>query len=70
MVLQHTPLCEWPASLEARHVLKASKCTELWRRRELSNFDYIMQLNIIAGRSYSDITQVCVCVTRNCRCST
>lgn len=30
---------------------------ERWQRRQLSNFDYIMELNALAGRSYNDITQ-------------
>ncbi|RCI07112.1 hypothetical protein CU098_000831 [Rhizopus stolonifer] len=28
-----------------------------WERREISNFQYLMYLNAIAGRSYNDITQ-------------
>eukprot|EP00958_Prasinococcus_capsulatus_P015740 scaffold1687_cov405-Prasinococcus_capsulatus_cf.AAC.20 len=31
--------------------------TEKWVRRELSNFDYLMELNTLAGRSFNDITQ-------------
>lgn len=38
-------------------MLKAGKLTELWRRRQISNFQYIMELNVIAGRSYNDISQ-------------
>lgn len=38
-------------------MLKDSKYTELWRRRQISNFEYLMRLNIIAGRSYNDINQ-------------
>ena len=30
---------------------------EKWRKREISNFEYIMKLNTLAGRSYNDITQ-------------
>ncbi|QHO54551.1 BEACH domain-containing protein [Arachis hypogaea] len=30
---------------------------ERWARWEISNFDYLMQLNTLAGRSYNDITQ-------------
>ena len=30
---------------------------DLWRRRLITNFEYLMRLNIIAGRSYNDITQ-------------
>lgn len=28
-----------------------------WRRREISNFEYLMYLNTLAGRSYNDLTQ-------------
>ena len=28
-----------------------------WVNRRISNFDYLMKLNTIAGRSYNDITQ-------------
>ncbi|PAA67773.1 hypothetical protein BOX15_Mlig005886g1 [Macrostomum lignano] len=38
-------------------LLKKSKLTERWRRREISNFHYLMELNTIAGRTYNDIAQ-------------
>lgn len=28
-----------------------------WVNREISNFDYLMQLNTIAGRTYNDLAQ-------------
>lgn len=31
--------------------------TEKWVKREISNFDYLMFLNTIAGRSYNDLSQ-------------
>ncbi|KAI8380254.1 hypothetical protein BD560DRAFT_323822 [Blakeslea trispora] len=31
--------------------------TQRWERREISNFQYLMYLNAIAGRSYNDLTQ-------------
>lgn len=31
--------------------------TKLWQRRLISNFDYLMQLNTLSGRTYNDITQ-------------
>ncbi|KAG5191488.1 BEACH domain-containing protein, partial [Tribonema minus] len=34
-----------------------ARYTDLWRRRKMSNFEYLMHLNIAAGRSYNDITQ-------------
>ena len=30
---------------------------EAWQRREISNFDYLMELNTLAGRSYNDLNQ-------------
>jgi hypothetical protein len=35
----------------------AEKARERWRRREISNFEYLMTLNTLAGRSYNDLTQ-------------
>jgi hypothetical protein len=34
-----------------------SELTHRWERRELTNFQYLMYLNAIAGRSYNDLTQ-------------
>jgi hypothetical protein len=38
-------------------VLRKSKLTERWRKREISNFEYLMQLNTISGRTYNDLNQ-------------
>ena len=38
-------------------LLKASGLTEKWTRREISNFQYLMQLNTIAGRTFNDLSQ-------------
>ena len=54
---QPTPLLSTPRSLNPRHIFRNSPWTELWRKRLISNFEYLMRLNIIAGRSYNDITQ-------------
>ncbi|BBM99563.1 hypothetical protein MPTK1_1g22060 [Marchantia polymorpha subsp. ruderalis] len=35
----------------------AERARDRWRRREISNFDYLMTLNTVAGRSYNDLTQ-------------
>lgn len=35
----------------------AETARESWRRREITNFEYIMILNTLAGRSYNDLTQ-------------
>lgn len=39
--------------------LKRAGLTERWQRREISTFDYLMQLNTLAGRTYVDLNQVC-----------
>lgn len=31
--------------------------TRKWQTREISNFEYLLKLNTIAGRSHNDITQ-------------
>ncbi|XP_038073345.1 neurobeachin-like protein 1 isoform X2 [Patiria miniata] len=38
-------------------LLKSSTLTNKWVSREISNFDYLMQLNTIAGRTYNDLSQ-------------
>ncbi|XP_059178496.1 neurobeachin-like protein 1 [Physella acuta] len=38
-------------------LLKASGLTQKWVNREISNFEYLMQLNTIAGRTYNDLSQ-------------
>ena len=30
---------------------------DAWHRREISNFEYIMELNTLAGRTYNDLNQ-------------
>ena len=38
-------------------LLQGSGLTAKWVRRETSNFDYLMQLNTISGRTYNDLNQ-------------
>ncbi|XP_031393123.1 BEACH domain-containing protein B isoform X2 [Punica granatum] len=35
----------------------AETARERWRRRDITNFEYLMILNTLSGRSYNDITQ-------------
>ena len=38
-------------------LLQTSGLVKKWVRREISNFDYLIQLNTIAGRTYNDLSQ-------------
>uniref|UniRef100_A0A183SJX9 UDENN domain-containing protein n=1 Tax=Schistocephalus solidus TaxID=70667 RepID=A0A183SJX9_SCHSO len=40
-----------------RQHFQLSNATQRWQRREMSNFDYLMFLNTIAGRSFNDLNQ-------------
>uniref|UniRef100_A0A8D2Q530 Neurobeachin-like protein 2 n=1 Tax=Varanus komodoensis TaxID=61221 RepID=A0A8D2Q530_VARKO len=40
-----------------QELFKASGLTQKWVNREMSNFDYLMQLNTMAGRTYNDLAQ-------------
>jgi len=51
------PLLFSPKSLAPRTVFSKMNLTELWRRRKISNFDYLMHLNIMAGRTFNDLSQ-------------
>ncbi|EDV26958.1 uncharacterized protein TRIADDRAFT_22959 [Trichoplax adhaerens] len=56
MMLNH-PNLYYAGIRSGADLLKASKLTKKWVRREISNFDYLMQLNMIAGRTYNDLNQ-------------
>lgn len=38
-------------------LVEKSEWTQLWRTRQMSNFEYLMKLNVAAGRTYNDIQQ-------------
>uniref|UniRef100_A0A669BXS0 Neurobeachin n=1 Tax=Oreochromis niloticus TaxID=8128 RepID=A0A669BXS0_ORENI len=40
-----------------KQLFKASNMTQRWQRREISNFEYLMFLNTISGRTYNDLNQ-------------
>ncbi|KAJ7408040.1 neurobeachin like 1 [Willisornis vidua] len=40
-----------------QELFKASGLMQKWMNREISNFDYLMQLNTMAGRTYNDLAQ-------------
>ncbi|VAH35372.1 unnamed protein product [Triticum turgidum subsp. durum] len=41
----------------AEQILKRTQLMERWANWEISNFEYLMELNTLSGRSYNDITQ-------------
>ncbi|CAN1248861.1 BEACH domain-containing protein B [Linum perenne] len=44
--------------LDRRAALEMAETSrESWRRRDITNFEYLMVLNTLAGRSYNDLTQ-------------
>ncbi|XP_065209719.1 neurobeachin isoform X2 [Planococcus citri] len=43
--------------MSPRQLMRSSNMTQKWQRREISNFEYLMFLNTIAGRSYNDLNQ-------------
>lgn len=49
------PLLRSFKSLNPRTVFKKSMLTDLWMKRRISNFQYIMALNLMAGRTFNDI---------------
>ena len=51
------PMLSPPKSLNPSSTFSKSNVTELWQKRKISNFEYLMQLNLYSGRSYNDITQ-------------
>ena len=42
--------------------------TQKWQRGEISNFNYLMYLNTLAGRSYNDLSQYPVSLMHSMQC--
>lgn len=40
-----------------RQLFKHSDMCAKWQKREISNFDYLMFLNTVAGRTFNDLSQ-------------
>ncbi|KAA0188558.1 hypothetical protein HAZT_HAZT009193 [Hyalella azteca] len=43
--------------MSPRQLFRAANMTQKWQRREISNFEYLMFLNTVAGRTYNDLNQ-------------
>ena len=46
-----------PPYMSSKRYFETSQLTRAWQDRQLSNFDYLMALNTMAGRSYNDLSQ-------------
>jgi len=55
-IVPKSALKQWPGMSPSR-ILSGLNATAQWRNGEMSNFDYLMTLNTISGRSHSDLTQ-------------
>ena len=44
-------------SLDSKKILDKANITKKWQNREMTNFEYLMWLNSLSGRSFNDITQ-------------
>ncbi|CAF93901.1 unnamed protein product, partial [Tetraodon nigroviridis] len=40
-----------------KQLFKAANMTQRWQRREITNFEYLIFVNTIAGRTYNDLNQ-------------
>ncbi len=62
LIFQHLPNLHLPNLVQydvadPEEILKKSNIPKLWQSRKISNFEYLMWLNTIAGRTYNDLTQ-------------
>ncbi|GMI15909.1 hypothetical protein TrVE_jg8845 [Triparma verrucosa] len=48
---------QWPGTSVKRMLSDHDNVTAMWRDGKLTNFDYLMYINVLAGRSMNDITQ-------------
>lgn len=47
---------QWPGT-SPDYLLRRHGVTRAWQRREISNYEYLMALNTVAGRSFNDLSQ-------------
>ena len=57
IISQRPPNMIYNSARSPKELLKASGLSQKWVNREISNFEYLMHLNTIAGRSYNDLSQ-------------
>lgn len=44
-------------TLDPKKIIEGSNIVKRWDKYEMSNFEYIMSLNCLSGRSYKDVSQ-------------
>ena len=54
---QDTPALIYAGVRSGANLLVKSGLIKRWRERKISNFEYLMQLNTLAGRTYNDLNQ-------------
>lgn len=54
---QDTPALIYAGLRDGAKLLAKSPLTKRWQQRKISNFEYLMQLNTLAGRTYNDLNQ-------------
>lgn len=54
---QDTPALIYAGLRDGAKLLSKSGLTKRWQQRKISNFEYLMQLNTLAGRTYNDLNQ-------------
>jgi hypothetical protein len=57
LIAMKLPNLVYSSSSSPAEMLKSSALTQKWVSREITNFEYLMQLNTIAGRSFNDLSQ-------------
>ena len=48
---------KYKTTLDPKKLIEKSGIVKKWLGGEISNFEYLMQLNALAGRSFKDVTQ-------------
>ncbi len=48
---------KYKSSLDSKKLVEKSGIVRKWLSGEISNFEYLMKLNALAGRSFKDVTQ-------------
>jgi hypothetical protein len=50
------PNLKYSDTLDPRRIIKKRELTEKWMQWKMSNFEYLMHLNELSGRSFNDLS--------------